>query len=199
MTFFPDKKIHTKTSKRAKYSLHSLVKPKYYSSGFTLMEILIVIVIIGILATLGLGSFQSSQQKGRDAKRKSELKQIGTALEAYFNDYGQYPVGISGEIGGCSGGTACSWGESFEDDSGTVYMVELPVDPRENYEFFYDSSGTEYQVYTRLENTFDRDINVDSEDDPLVYDGVSCGDLECNYGVSSGNTTPESGRTLVEE
>jgi general secretion pathway protein G len=169
------------------------------SPGFTLMEILVVMVIIGILATLGLGSFQSSQQKGRDAKRKSELKQIGTALEAYYNDYGQYPLSISGEIGGCSGGTACGWGESFVDANGTVYMVELPSDSKSNTEFFYDSTGTEYQVYTRLENTFDRDVTIDSEENPLVFDGVFCGDLECNYGLSSGNTTPDAGRTLVEE
>lgn len=175
------------------------VKRKIGSPGFTLMEILIVMVIIGILATLGLGSFQSSQQKGRDAKRKSELKQIGTALEAYYNDYGQYPLSISGEIGGCSGGTACAWGQTFEDDNGTVYMVELPEDPRGSGEYYYDSDGTEYQIYTRLENTFDRDINVDSDDNPLVFDGVFCGDTECNYGLSSGNTTPDSGRTLVAE
>ena len=50
--------------------------------GFTLIELLVVITIIGILAGIGLNSFQSSQKKSRDATRKSDLRQISHALEA---------------------------------------------------------------------------------------------------------------------
>jgi general secretion pathway protein G len=173
--------------------------PKYFSAGFTLMEMLIVMVIIGILATLGLGSFQSSQQKGRDSKRKAELKQIGVALEAYYNDHRQYPLSASGLIAGCNGGASCAWGTEFVDENGTVYMVELPADPKSNGAYFYDSDGTSYQLYTRLENTFDPEVSTDTNDDPQVFSGVMCGELECNYGVSSGNTTPDAGRVLATE
>lgn len=59
--------------------------------GFTLIEILIVIVLIGVLSTIGLETFQSAQKKGRDAQRKSDLSQVQKALELYYNDKNQYP------------------------------------------------------------------------------------------------------------
>lgn len=175
------------------------LKTPSFSPGFTLMELLIVMVIIGILSTLGLGSFQSSQQKGRDSKRKAELKQIGVALEAYYNDKGEYPLGDSGLISGCDGGTPCAWGEQFVDENDTIYMVELPEDPRDTSSYFYDSDGSYYQIYARLENTLDGDIPVSAQDEPQVFTGLACGEFECNYGVSSGNTTPEANRVLVVE
>lgn len=163
------------------------------------MELLIVMVIIGILSTIGLGSFQSSQQKGRDSKRKAELKQIGVALEAYYNDHGEYPLGSAGLIAGCNGGATCAWGDQFVDENGTIYMVTLPEDPRESNEYFYDSDGSYYQIYARLENTLDVDISTDVNDNPQVFSGVQCGELECNYGTSSGNVTPATGRVISAE
>src|SRR5574341_329497 len=60
-------------------------------NGFTLMELLIVMVLLGILVAMGLSSFRGSQTKSRDSRRKAELRQISLALEAYFNDKGRYP------------------------------------------------------------------------------------------------------------
>ncbi len=170
----------------------------YSKSGFTLVEILIVIVIVGILATIGFGSFQSSQLKSRDASRKSDLKQIGSALETYYNDHGQYPTDSGGAINGCNGAQPCTWGEPFVDDKGTVYMIKLPFDPQESRNYYYSSSdGSSYQIYAGLENDLDRDIpEVGGE--PAEYDSVLCGaEKVCNYGIASPNTTPEQGRTLV--
>lgn len=52
-------------------------------SGFTIVELLIVIVVIGILATLVLNSFSGAQAQARDAKRKSDVAQIKIALQIY--------------------------------------------------------------------------------------------------------------------
>jgi len=60
--------------------------------GFTLIELLVVIVIIGILATLATVALTSARGKARDARRVSDVRQLQTALELYFNDAGSYPV-----------------------------------------------------------------------------------------------------------
>jgi general secretion pathway protein G len=167
-------------------------------AGFTLIELLIGMVIIGILATLGFGAFTSSQQKARDSQRKSDLKQIGIALEAYYNDVGEYPLDdMQSRIEGCAGLVGCDWGESFVDDNGTVYMVDLPADPSSGSHYYYDSDGTQYQLYARLENIRDVDVPKDGGGAPQEFSGISCGEDNCNYGMSSVNTTPETGRTLV--
>lgn len=62
--------------------------------GFTVVELLIVIVVIGILASLVLNSFAGVQAKARDTQRKTDLNAIGTQLEACYNDKcnGAYPT-----------------------------------------------------------------------------------------------------------
>ncbi len=60
-------------------------------SGFTIIELLIVIAIIGILATLVLTNFQGAQAKGRDTTRKSDINSVYQKLEEYYNENGSYP------------------------------------------------------------------------------------------------------------
>src|SRR3989344_9497938 len=65
---------------------HELPTTNRKSKGFTLIELLIVITIIGILASLTLASYSGTQQKARDAVRKSDLAQIKRALELAKSD-----------------------------------------------------------------------------------------------------------------
>lgn len=60
--------------------------------GFTLIELLVVIAIIGILSSVVLASVSSSRAKARDARRKSDLSEIKTALELYYAKCGTYFV-----------------------------------------------------------------------------------------------------------
>ena len=60
-------------------------------SGFTIVELLIVIVVIGILAALVITTSTGSQAKGRNANRQSDLNSVQTHLEAYFAQNGHYP------------------------------------------------------------------------------------------------------------
>jgi len=67
-----------------------------YLKGFTLIELLVVISIIGILISLSLFGIQNSRKSARDAKRKSDLESIRSALEMYKADNGKYPSTSSG-------------------------------------------------------------------------------------------------------
>lgn len=64
---------------------------KKLQSGFTIIELLIVIAIIGILATLVLTNFQGAQAKGRDTVRKNDINSLYQKLEEYYNENGGYP------------------------------------------------------------------------------------------------------------
>jgi prepilin-type N-terminal cleavage/methylation domain-containing protein len=60
-------------------------------SGFTIIELLIVIAIIGILATLVLTNFQGAQARGRDTVRKNDANSVYSKLEEFYNENGGYP------------------------------------------------------------------------------------------------------------
>ena len=62
-------------------------------AGFTIIELLIVIAIIGILATLVLTNFQGAQAKARDVTRKSDINSLYQKLEEFYNENGGYPDG----------------------------------------------------------------------------------------------------------
>src|SRR6476659_7471535 len=60
--------------------------------GFTIVELLIVIVVIGILATLVIVTFSGIQQRARDTQRQTDINAIQGHLEAYYASTGNYPT-----------------------------------------------------------------------------------------------------------
>ena len=59
--------------------------------GFTIVELLIVIVVIGILAALVITTYTGIQAKARNSKRQTDVNSVQTHLEAYFAQNGHYP------------------------------------------------------------------------------------------------------------
>lgn len=68
-----------------------MVSLKQRQSGFTIVELLIVIVIIGILATLVIVTFSGVQQRARDSERKTDINAVAGQLEAFYANKGFYP------------------------------------------------------------------------------------------------------------
>ena len=87
---------------------------KHNKKGFTLIELLVVIAIIGLLSTLAVVALNNARMKARDAKRVSDIKQMQTALELYYNDANGYPA--NADFGPISYG-------------GVVYMPVTPTNP----------------------------------------------------------------------
>jgi len=62
------------------------------NSGFTIIELLIVIIVIGILATLVIVTYNGIQQKARNTERKTDINAIQGQIEAYFAQNAKYPT-----------------------------------------------------------------------------------------------------------
>src|SRR3990167_3309876 len=60
--------------------------------GFTIVELLIVIVVIGILAALVITTFTGIQQKARNTERQTDVKALHGQVEAYYAQNGKYPT-----------------------------------------------------------------------------------------------------------
>lgn len=109
------------------------------NKGFTLIELLVVIAIIGLLATLAVVALNNARQKSRDAKRVSDIKQIQTALELYYND-------ANGYLSGTTLGSTLVL-------SGVTYMGQVPSNPSPGgAAYAYSSNGTTYSLTFSLES-----------------------------------------------
>lgn len=169
------------------------------NKGFTLIEILVTLSIIGFLATIVIFSSASTLRRGRDAQRKSDLKNIADALELFYNDHGVYPPSLFGElISACPydpsvpvNSNNCTWGTGvMSDDNGGVFMTQVPKDPTNESRYIYQVSPARdrYKVFAYLENPEDPNF------DPTIEEslGIDCATTgtgyPCNIGVTSPNT-----------
>lgn len=165
---FPEETVQYKRSLQA-----MLMRTK--KTGFTLIELLVVVSLIGILATLVLANLNAARQRGRDAQRKADFRNIQTALRLYYNDYGVFPTSNNvGQIIGC--GTQdlpvrCVWGEAFTRGLHT-YMATLPNDSLSDVDYAYARTDPDnYTLTTCLENASDEAGEVDlSCDSDLKYE-----------------------------
>lgn len=121
--------------------------------GFTIVELLIVIVVIAILATISIVAYNGVQQRARDSQRKSDLAAIAKALELYRVDNGHYPPAASG--GWCTQLSHPSIPHLRTALS--LYMGQLPKDPlyADTYrDYFYrNNAGNSYGLYAEMESS----------------------------------------------
>lgn len=68
-----------------------MISLKKRNQGFTIVELLIVIVVIGILALLVITTYSGIQSKARNSERSSDIKSLRTQIEAFYTNNGYYP------------------------------------------------------------------------------------------------------------
>lgn len=69
-----------------------MISLKKRQGGFTIVELLIVIVVIGILATLVIVTFTGIQKKARDNQRQTDINAVNSQLAAFYTEHGYYPT-----------------------------------------------------------------------------------------------------------
>lgn len=153
-------------------------------AGFTIVELLIVIVVIGILAAITIVAFNGIQTRARDSERKSELRSVEKSLELYYADNGSYPdtVGIGAPSGCISMQHWNCWGAGTSTGRlvAEKYMSAAPQDPSikdsgactfpntyqsRMYGYFVNATRQGYRLVTYMEGL--------STSDPNYFDGSS--------------------------
>lgn len=61
-------------------------------NGFTIIELLIVVSVVGVLGAIGFNSYRQLQAEARDTNRLVKVSSLGLALEKYYNNHGDYPT-----------------------------------------------------------------------------------------------------------
>lgn len=116
-----------------------------HSRGFTLIELLVVIAIIGVLSSVVLASLNTARTKAIEAKKKSELREIGTALTLYYLSTGTVPANPTSYWNVAD--TALS--SALE----PTYMASIPNSPDSQPYYYYDY-GTYYLVASHINATY---------------------------------------------
>ena len=109
--------------------------------GFSLVEIMIVLAIIGIIVGLASGGFQDAIQKARVKEAKISIEKMGEALKLYELDCGSYPTTDEGLEGLLEEPSSCSDGEWGPE----AYVERIRKDPWKN-EYIYESDGDGFTI-----------------------------------------------------
>jgi len=118
--------------------------------GYTLLELMIVVAIVGILVTLAIPTFQQSAMKAKEAALKQNLFTMRAVLDQFYADRGDYPASL----------------ETLVEEK---YLRAIPVDP------FTKSATTWDEIFEEQEEGDDSPAgvyDVKSGSDGLALDGT---------------------------
>lgn len=123
------------------------------NSGFSLIELLIIISVISVVSIGGLTFFSNTRTKARDSVRKTDLVKLATALELYAQQHNlSYIDGTPNLEGNCTSSDTTAFYTGI-----APYMSDgiVPTDPqtRTNYCYISINNGQTFRIFTNMENT----------------------------------------------
>jgi len=115
--------------------------------GFTYIEMIVVMSIIGLLAAIGINQYPGVSRTGRDTQRKNDLRQYQTSLEGYANTHGNFYPSQTATVDASV--TLCA----------NLGLSNCPDEPKGVNHYFYQSNGSgggisdaiQYVLWTQLE------------------------------------------------
>lgn len=116
--------------------------------GFTIVELLVVIVVIAILVALTLPNLFGLQRRARDDTRKNDLKNVQQALETYYNDNNAYPAALA--------------------SLATEYINAVPADPQGGAYTYTPAPAN----CTTTCTTYTLSATLENDNDPAATNGV---------------------------
>lgn len=137
---------------------------KNYKKAYTLIEMLMVVAIIGVLASSILVGLSGTRAKARDSRRITDLKSVQTALELYYGKYNSYPSNIG------------NWDDLttiLTSEETGIQVNKIPKDPLSGSGkmYLYASDGQTYVLGAQME-TKDQSLDDDLDGQQL---GIDCG------------------------
>ncbi|KKQ74487.1 MAG: General secretion pathway protein G [Berkelbacteria bacterium GW2011_GWB1_38_5] len=180
---------------------------KRAKKGFTLIELLVVIFIIGLLASVVVVNVNAARMKARDAKRKSDIASVQTAIEAYADERAEYPDTVS--VWKESATNTIDWVPNIT----PLFISVLPLDPKNvlntpgatRFVYYYRSDKTDYKLMVwNMESATGREWAANDggpTTTPLTAPGFTGGRncttsggwdsvTACNYEIFSGGAQP---------
>jgi len=116
---------------------------KKAQAGFTIVELLIVIVVIAILAAISIVAYNGIQERARYSRMQSDLNSVNKAILLYYGDKGYYPY---------TGATGSNTGAAITNIPGLVpeYINSLPTFPGDGlggyYVYIWSANGANYKL-----------------------------------------------------
>lgn len=170
------------------------------AQGFTLVELLVVIVIIGILATGATSMFTGAQQKARDSVRITDTQAIKLATEQAYGDNAKYPRAK------VFASTEADDGEGLEVLSNNGYIDKMPKDPKTGQKtltsMFYYIYGAKKDAGTHVSGQeFELSVlfeNAGNTDTKSVEDGGG-DNLRWETGVNTNEESDDGVDTTITE
>lgn len=145
-----------------------MVHPDPDKKGFSLVEIMVVISIIGILSGLSLGFVGTIQKNTRDAQRESDLRVLQSAIQQFYADQNYYPNDLR---------TQLLNGSALTNPNGSkTYLSQTPKDP--------NAPSTTY-CYTSQLSSLSTGTSCASANSGMCHFYELCAELENTPGIAT--------------
>ena len=138
--------------------------------GFTLIELLIVVAIIGIIAAIAIPNLLNAINRARQKRSMSDMRTVGTAIEAYAVDWSFYPTAVQGPIATIMGPLISP-----------IYVKKAPESDGWRFPFRVESESRFYSLGSAA-----RDQLWEGNLADVAYSRVPTTDMDCDIIYSNG-------------